>query len=209
MKLSNYVSSLNVNEKEYFYYDLKKLNDLGMESIDSLPYSIKVLLETVLRNYDNDVVTEEHVKKLAAWGTKDFERINVPFKVSRVILQDLTGTPAIVDLASLRSAMAEFGGNLKKINPEIQVDMVIDHSVHMDKTGTEDSLDYNMEMEFKRNKERYAFFKWAQNTFDNLNIIPPGVGIIHQVNLEYLAKVVMTMGKRRKNFRIYRYSAGN
>ena len=200
MELSNYISSLNTKAKEYFYYDLKKLSNLGMKNIDRLPYSIKVLLETVLRNYDNEVVTEEHVKRLAAWGTEDFERINVPFKVSRVILQDLTGTPAIVDLASLRTAMAEFGGNLKKINPEIQVDMVIDHSIHMDKTGTEDSLDYNMEMEFKRNKERYAFFKWAQNTFDNLNIIPPGVGIIHQVNLEYLAKVVMTTEKDGKTF---------
>ncbi len=129
MELSNYISSLNTKAKEYFYYDLKKLSNLGMKNIDSLPYSIKVLLETVLRNYDNEVVTEEHVKKLAAWGTEDFERINVPFKVSRVILQDLTGTPAIVDLASLRTAMAEFGGNLKKINPEIQVDMVIDHSI--------------------------------------------------------------------------------
>jgi aconitate hydratase len=200
MELSNYVSSLNVNEKEYYYYDLKKLEKLGMKNIDSLPYSLKVLLETVLRNVDNDVVTEEHVKKLALWGTDEFERINIPFKVSRVILQDLTGTPAIVDLASLRSAMAELGGKVKKINPEIQVDMVIDHSIHMDKTGTEDSLEYNMEMEFKRNKERYAFFKWAQNTFDNLNIIPPGVGIIHQVNLEYLAKVVMTSEKDGKTF---------
>ncbi|UOE92656.1 aconitate hydratase AcnA [Alkalihalobacillus sp. LMS39] len=183
-------SSFEVNGKTYNFYRLQALQEAGVGNVSSLPYSVKVLLESVLRQEDGFVIKKEHVENLAKWGTSDLKEIDVPFKPSRVILQDFTGVPAVVDLASLRKAMADLGGDPQKINPEIPVDLVIDHSVQVDKAGTEDSLDFNMNLEFRRNEERYQFLNWAQKAFDNYRAVPPATGIVHQVNLEFLANVV-------------------
>ncbi|CBI43012.1 CitB [Bacillus amyloliquefaciens DSM 7] len=168
------------------------MEDAGVGNVSKLPYSIKVLLESVLRQVDGRVITKEHVENLARWGTAELKDIDVPFKPSRVILQDFTGVPAVVDLASLRKAMASVGGDPDKINPEIPVDLVIDHSVQVDKAGTEDALAINMDLEFERNAERYKFLSWAKKAFNNYQAVPPATGIVHQVNLEFLASVVHT-----------------
>ncbi|MDQ0243118.1 aconitate hydratase [Bacillus fengqiuensis] len=188
--LFNARSSFQVDGKTYNYYRLQALEDAGIGNVTKLPYSIKVLLESVLRQVDGRVIQKEHVENLAKWGTADVQDVDVPFKPSRVILQDFTGVPAVVDLASLRKAMADMGGDPDKINPEIPVDLVIDHSVQIDKAGTPDSLNFNMDLEFERNTERYNFLSWAQKSFNNYRAVPPATGIVHQVNLEYLANVV-------------------
>ncbi|WP_077617930.1 aconitate hydratase AcnA [Bacillus sinesaloumensis] len=183
-------SSFEANGKKYNYYSLQALEDAKIGNVSKLPYSIKVLLESVLRQVDGRVITKEHVENLAKWGTDGLQEVDVPFKPSRVILQDFTGVPAVVDLASLRKAMADMGGDPQKINPEIPVDLVIDHSVQVDRAGTLDALQFNMDLEFERNAERYKFLSWAQKSFDNYRAVPPATGIVHQVNLEYLANVV-------------------
>ncbi|GAE35726.1 aconitate hydratase AcnA [Halalkalibacter akibai] len=183
-------SSFSLDGKTINYYSLKALEDAGLGNVSNLPYSVKVLLESVLRQYDGYVIKEEHVTNLAKWGTDELKDIDVPFKPSRVILQDFTGVPAVVDLASLRKAMADLGGDPDQINPEIPVDLVIDHSVQVDKAGTMDSLDFNMNLEFQRNEERYQFLSWAKKAFDNYRAVPPATGIVHQVNLEHIANVV-------------------
>jgi aconitate hydratase len=183
-------SSFELNGKRYHYYKLAALEDAGIKNVSNLPYSIKVLLESVLRQHDGRVITKEHVENLAKWGTSELKEVDVPFKPSRVILQDFTGVPAVVDLASLRKAMADMGGDPDKINPEKTVDLVIDHSVQVDQYGTADSLEANMVLEFERNAERYQFLSWAQKAFNNYRAVPPATGIVHQVNLEFLADVV-------------------
>ncbi|KHF40492.1 aconitate hydratase AcnA [Halalkalibacter okhensis] len=183
-------TSFSLDGKTINYYSLKALEDAGLGNVSKLPYSVKVLLESVLRQYDGYVIKEEHVENLAKWGTSELKEIDVPFKPSRVILQDFTGVPAVVDLASLRKAMADLGGDPQQINPEIPVDLVIDHSVQVDKAGTMDSLDFNMNLEFQRNEERYQFLSWAKKAFDNYRAVPPATGIVHQVNLEHIANVV-------------------
>ncbi|MCD8508483.1 MAG: aconitate hydratase AcnA [Bacillus sp. (in: Bacteria)] len=188
--LYNSKRTFEANGKTYNYYDLKAIEEAGVANVSKLPYSIKVLLESVLRQFDGRVIKEEHVKNLAKWGTDELENIDVPFKPARVILQDFTGVPAVVDLASLRKAMADFGGDPNEINPAIPVDLVIDHSVQVDHFGQGNSLLRNMELEFQRNEERYKFLSWAQKSFDNYRAVPPATGIVHQVNLEYLANVV-------------------
>lgn len=187
--LHNSRASFDVNGKSYNYYRLAALEEAGIANVSRLPYSIKVLLESVLRQYDNYVIKEEHVNELAKFGSHNPEA-EVPFKPSRVVLQDFTGVPVVVDLASLRSAMKEMGGNPDKINPAIPVDLVIDHSVVVDKYGNANALNANMDLEFERNAERYKFLKWAQTAYDNFRAVPPATGIVHQVNLEYLAPIV-------------------
>ncbi|MDQ0257531.1 aconitate hydratase [Evansella vedderi] len=188
--LYNSKRTFEANGKTYNYYDLKAIEEAGVGNVSRLPYSIKVLLESVLRQYDGKVIKEEHVENLAKWGTDEVKNIDVPFKPARVILQDFTGVPAVVDLASLRKAMADMGGDPNEINPAIPVDLVIDHSVQVDDYGKENSLFRNMELEFQRNEERYKFLNWAQKSFNNYRAVPPATGIVHQVNLEYLANVV-------------------
>lgn len=183
-------SALNVNGKEYNYYSLNKLQEEKIGAISKLPFSIKVLLEAAIRQYDGKAITEEHITQLANWTDGTGKGKEVPFKPARIILQDFTGVPAVVDLAAMRNAVADAGGDPERINPLVPVDLVIDHSVMVDKAGNDSALDYNMELEFERNEERYKFLRWAQNSFDNFNAIPPATGIIHQVNLEYLAKLV-------------------
>lgn len=176
-------------------YSLKKLEELGYGEISRLPFTIKILLESVLREYDGYAVTENDIRRLAAYDPKNPSG-EVPFKPSRVVLQDFTGVPAVVDLAALRSAMARMGGDAKAINPQVPVDLVIDHSVQVDMFGQEYAFMFNVQKEMERNRERYEFLKWGQKAFDNFRVVPPGRGIVHQVNLEYLAEGVFT-GKDR------------
>src|SRR5690625_2788053 len=178
------------NGKTYNYFDLKAIEDANLGTVSRLPYSIRILLESVIRQYDGRVIKDEHVEGLAKWGTKKDVKSDVPFKPSRVILQDFTGVPAVVDLASLRKAMVDMGGDPENINPEVPVDLVIDHSVQVDHYGVPNALEANMELEFERNKERYEFLHWAQKAFKNYRAVPPATGIVHQVNIEYLANVV-------------------
>ncbi len=170
-------------------YRIDQLEKDGVGSVNKLPFSIKVLLEQALRNLDNFQVNEKDIIALANWDGSKKEQ-EIPFKPTRVILQDFTGVPAVVDLAALRSSMVEMGGDPAVINPRVPVDLVIDHSVQVDRFGGPASLTENMQIEFNRNKERYQFLKWGQQAFKNFSVIPPGVGIIHQVNLEHLASVV-------------------
>ena len=171
-------------------YRLSALQDQGLGQIDQLPYSIRVLLEAVLRNCDEKIVMKEDVENLAKWNAEAPAKVEIPFKPSRVVLQDFTGVPAVVDLAAMRSAMGRLGGDPKKINPLIPVDLVIDHSVQVDRFGSREALKTNVEIEFERNRERYEFLRWGQQAFDNFRVVPPNVGIVHQVNLEFLAKGV-------------------
>ncbi|KYD08579.1 aconitate hydratase AcnA [Heyndrickxia sporothermodurans] len=196
-------TSFDLEGKRYHYYRLAALEEAGIAKVSRLPYSVKVLLESVIRQLDGRVITKEHVENLAKWGSEEVKDAEVPFKPSRVILQDFTGVPAVVDLASLRKAMADLGGNPDKINPEIPVDLVIDHSVQVDKYGTPDALKANMDFEFERNAERYQFLSWATKAFDNYRAVPPATGIVHQVNLEYLASVVHAIETTEGDFEAF------
>jgi aconitate hydratase len=171
-------------------YRLSRLEDAGLTTMARLPFSLRVLLEAVLRRCDGRVVREEDVRELAGWDAAAPATSEIPFLPARVLLQDFTGVPAVVDLAAMRSAMQRLGGDPKKINPLIPVDLVIDHSVQVDRFGTVDSLEANVELEFSRNRERYEFLRWGQQALANFRAVPPNVGIVHQVNLEFLAKGV-------------------
>ena len=171
------------------YYSLPHLETAGAANVSRLPYTIKILLESLLRNCDNDIITQDHVLSVANWQAQG-SRYEIPFKPARVILQDFTGVPALVDLAAMRDAMQRLGGDPKKINPLIPCDLVIDHSVQVDYFGKSNALLLNETVEFERNAERYEFLKWGQSAFKNLRVVPPSTGIVHQVNLEYLAPVV-------------------
>nr|CBE71056.1 aconitate hydratase 1 [Citrus x clementina] len=169
------------------YYSLPALND---PRIGKLPYSIKILLESAIRNCDEFQVKSKDVEKIIDWETTSPKQVEIPFKPARVLLQDFTGVPAVVDLACMRDAMNKLGGDSNKINPLVPVDLVIDHSVQVDVARSENAVQANMEFEFRRNKERFAFLKWGSNAFHNMLVVPPGSGIVHQVNLEYLGRVV-------------------
>ena len=171
-------------------YRIDRLEKAGLGMVSKLPLSIRVLLEAVLRNCDGYIVTENDVQALASWNAVAPAKVEIPFMPARVVLQDFTGVPCVVDLAAMRSAMKRLGGNPRKINPLIPVDLVIDHSVQVDYFGSPDALDLNVQLEFQRNKERYEFLRWGQKALDNFRAVPPNVGIVHQVNLEFLAKGV-------------------
>ncbi len=173
-----------------YLYRLDVLEKQGLGPVSRLPFSIKILLEALLRQVDGFAVVEQDVARLAAWNAKSPAQVELPFKPARVILQDFTGVPAVVDLAAMRSAMVRMGGDPQRVNPLIPVDLVIDHSVQVDQFGSRFALYYNAEREFERNRERYEFLKWGQKAFDNFRVVPPATGIVHQVNLEYLAQVV-------------------
>ncbi|TNE86352.1 MAG: aconitate hydratase AcnA [Deltaproteobacteria bacterium] len=178
---------LDVGGESYGIYALDALGD-----VDNLPYSIKVLLESCLRNCDEHVVTREHVDALKNYDAKNVGEQEIAFTVGRVVLQDFTGVPAVVDFAALRSAMERMGGDVSKVNPLIRADLVIDHSVQVDEFGIPTAMGVNTEFEFQRNQERYEFLKWGQKAFDNFGVVPPATGIVHQVNLEYLAGCVLS-----------------
>ncbi|GAB3796833.1 aconitate hydratase AcnA [Virgibacillus kimchii] len=186
----NAKKQFELNGKTYNYFELKAVEENNVGKVARLPFSIRVLLESLLRQHDGHQIKDEHVKALAKWGTPEGKEADVPFKPSRVILQDFTGVPAVVDLASLRKAMVDMGGEPDKINPEVPVDLVIDHSVQVDQYGSSNALQANMDLEFERNAERYEFLNWAQKAFDNYRAVPPATGIVHQVNLEYIANVI-------------------
>ncbi len=181
--------TLDVNGKQLSYYSLKALQEKG-HAVEKLPFSIRILLENALRNYDNYVITAEHVDFLLNWKPSPGEK-EIPFVPARVLMQDFTGVPAIVDIASLRGEMRRKGKDPARINPLIPVDLIIDHSVQVDYFGNVNAYNKNVDKEYERNSERYRFLKWAQTAFDNFSVVPPGMGICHQVNLEYLSKCVV------------------
>ncbi|UED67602.1 aconitate hydratase AcnA [Brevibacillus sp. HD3.3A] len=185
-------SSLQVGDKSFAYYRLQGLEEQGLGDVSKLPFSIKVLLEAAVRQFDGRAITKEHVQQLATWTKGRDENQEVPLMPARIVLQDFTGVPAVVDLAAMRIAMKRAGGDPKRINPLVPVDLVIDHSVMVDDFGNAAALDNNMKLEFERNQERYRFLRWAQTAFDNFRAVPPATGIVHQVNLEYLATVIAT-----------------
>ncbi|MGB5216075.1 MAG: aconitate hydratase AcnA [Anderseniella sp.] len=185
--------TLKVGNKAYVYYSLKAAEKNGLDGISSLPSSLKVLLENLLRHEDGRSVTKTDIEAMAKWvKAKGKSNREIAFRPARVLMQDFTGVPAVVDLAAMRDAMVDLGGNPKKINPLAPVDLVIDHSVMVDFFGTAGAFKKNVNMEYDRNGERYKFLKWGQDAFDNFRVVPPGTGICHQVNLEYLAKTVWT-----------------
>lgn len=184
------LKQIEVSGKTYNYFSLPALEEKGYK-ISNLPRSIRIVLESLIRNLDGKAVREKDVINLLKWNSKSPGKEEIPFKVSRVVMQDFTGVPAVVDLAALRDTAKRLGKDPSIIQPQVPVDLVIDHSVQVDFYGTPTAMEMNMDREFERNKERYLFLKWAQNSFKNLRIVPPSVGIVHQVNLEYLGKVVM------------------
>ncbi len=178
---------------EYEIYSLRALEHKGL-NIDRLPYSLRILLENLLRTEDGSSVFAEDIEALAKWDAKAEPYKEISFTPARVILQDFTGVPCVVDLAAMRGAMAALGGDPKKINPLQPVELVIDHSVQTDAFGTEGALIINRDLEFERNQERYEFLKWGQQALDNFRVVPPNTGIVHQVNLEHLARVAFVNG---------------
>jgi aconitate hydratase len=185
--------TLRTPPREVTFYRLDALKTAGLApGLDRMPFSIRILLESVLRNVDGELVTEADVKNLAAWNAAAPQDVELPFMPARVILQDFTGVPAVVDLASMRGAVERLGGEARRINPLVPVDLVVDHSVQVDYYASPDALRRNAEIEFERNRERYEFLRWGQKAFARFRVVPPATGIVHQVNLEYLAKVVMT-----------------
>src|SRR5439155_5739146 len=180
------------NGREGFFHSLPELEKQGVGKISRLPISIRMGLESVLRNCDCKKVRRKDVETLASWDAEKPANEEIPFVVARIVLQDFTGVPLVVDLAAMRSAVKRLGGDSKIIEPLVPVDLVVDHSVQVDFFGSAEALRLNLEMEFKRNRERYQFLKWGQQAFKTFQLIPPGIGIVHQVNLEYLAKGVLS-----------------
>jgi aconitate hydratase len=182
------------NGKQGNFYSLPALEKAGVGAISKLPVSIRLVLESVLRNCDGKKVSEANIKELANWKPTETRTAEIPFVVARIVLQDFTGVPLLVDLAAMRSAVAKLGKNPKIIEPLVPVDLVVDHSVQVDFAGAADSMQRNLDLEFTRNRERYQFLKWGMQAFDTFKVVPPGIGIVHQVNLEYLAKGVLSSG---------------
>ncbi|NUQ56812.1 MAG: aconitate hydratase, partial [Dehalococcoidia bacterium] len=183
-------TELSIDGVRILYYRLGALNEAGAGPVDRLPFSLRILLENLLRLEDGRSVTRDDVLALAGWTPNSGSDREIAFTPARVLLQDFTGVPVVVDLASMRQAITTMGGDPQRINPLQPVDLVIDHSVQVDHFGTSDAFRQNVEIEFERNRERYQFLRWGQQAFANFRAVPPGTGIVHQVNLEYLASVV-------------------
>ena len=192
MENSNYRRKLQIGTQQYEYFDINILKDNNLATIDNLPFSIRVLVENLLRKLDDRVVNEKDLLAIANWQPHYDSLIEIPHHPARVLVQDFTGVPAVVDLAAMRDAAKEQGMDPSKINPLVPVDLVVDHSIQIDYSGTPDSLVQNVKMEYARNNERYALLKWAQRSFDNFKVVPPNSGICHQINLEYLGSVAIT-----------------
>src|SRR3954466_5366715 len=184
-------TDLQVGGRTVHYFSLAALQAAGFPEIARLPFSLKILLENLLRHEDGRFVKAADVETLAKWDVKSTTQKEISFAPARVLLQDFTGVPAVVDLAAMRDGIARLGGDPNKVNPLQPVELVIDHSVQVDYFGQANAFQLNAELEFARNKERYAFLRWGQDAFDNFRVVPPDTGIVHQVNLEYLARVVM------------------
>ena len=196
----NAQSTLTVDGKDYHYVRLAALKEKGMGNVDKMPFSIRVLLEAMIRNLDGFVVTNDDIAGLANYSPKNVDSVEMPFMPGRVVLQDFTGVPCVVDLAAMRDAMKNLGGDPAQINPAVACDLVIDHSVQVDDFATRVALTINAEREFERNNERYTFLKWGQESLDNFRAVPPATGIVHQVNLEYLARGCLTKAQDGKQW---------
>src|SRR6185312_11439806 len=179
--------TLQVGEDSYEIFRLD-----AVEGSDSLPYSLKILLENLLRTEDGANITADHVRALAQWDENAQPSTEIQFTPARVLMQDFTGVPCVVDLATMREAIKDLGGDATRVNPLAPAEMVIDHSVQIDVFGNDNAVQRNMEIEYQRNGERYQFLRWGQTAFDDFKVVPPGTGIVHQVNIEYLARTVMT-----------------
>ena len=191
MRKEDFTGTLDVNGRSYRYYDIMRLASEGIAPIERLPFSIRILTENLLRKMDGRVVTEEDLRQIAGWQKQYDAPVEIPYHPARVLMQDFTGVPAVVDLAAMRDAMAAQGGDPAKINPLVPVELIVDHSVQVDYFGTNNAVVRNVAKEYERNGERYAFLKWAQQSFDSFKVVPPRSGICHQVNLEYLGRVVI------------------
>src|ERR1700761_2179540 len=187
-------ADLTVGDRSYEIYRLDALQ--SKFDVARLPFSLKVLLENLLRNEDGESIKSDDIEALASWDAKADPSVEIAFTPARVVMQDFTGVPAIVDLAAMRDAMKAMGGDANKINPLVPAELVIDHSVQVDEFGTVTAFQRNAELEFERNKERYSFLRWGQGAFHNFKVVPPDTGIVHQVNLEYLARVVFVDDER-------------
>src|SRR6266567_1229915 len=181
-------ATLDVGDRSFEIYRLDALQ--AKYDIARLPFSLKILLENLLRNEDSEAIRAQDIEALATWDANAEPSKEIAFTPARVVMQDFTGVPAVVDLAAMRDAIVEMGGDAGKINPLVPAELVIDHSVQVDVFGTRQAFERNAELEFERNKERYAFLRWGQGAFHNFKVVPPDTGIVHQVNLEYLARVV-------------------
>lgn len=199
MDIKKFVDTLVINGNDFYFYNISKCEQEEI-NIRKLPFSIRILLENVIRNYDNKYIKDEHVKNLLSWKSKDIRNKEIPYKPVRILMQDFTGVPAVVDLASMREASKALNLNPSKINPLITVDLIVDHSVQVDYYGTDVSLDKNVQLEYQRNIERYKLLKWAQSSFTNFNVVPPNAGICHQVNLENIAEVAKIIKIQNKKF---------
>ena len=195
---SNFKDSIKIKGKEYDYYSLNKASEL-FGHIDNLPYSIKVILENLLRNLDRKDIDTRQIDALINSSKNSSADVDIFYRPARVLMQDFTGVPAVVDLAAMRQAVSDFGISPSSINPLSPVDLVIDHSVSVDRAGSKEAFNSNVKIEFERNKERYSFLKWGQQAFKNFRVVPPGTGICHQVNLEYLSKVIWISEDNEKN----------
>jgi len=201
-KINSYktLSEIEINNKKFKFYSLKKAEENGLEGISKLPKSLKVLLENLLRYEDDVSVTKNQIEAIKDWLKSKKSKTEIAYRPARVLLQDYTGIPAVADLAAMREAVKEKNKDPNRINPLSAVDLVIDHSVQVDQSAKADSFDKNVEIEFNRNGERYSFLKWGQQAFNNFRIVPPGTGICHQVNLEYLSKVVWSEEFEGQNY---------
>ncbi|MCU0593434.1 MAG: aconitase family protein, partial [Desulfobacterales bacterium] len=192
MKKSEFIRKATISQKEYRFYDIGVLEKKGMAKISRLPFTIRILVENLLRKMDGRVVTESDVLNIARWKRSYAAPQEIPYHPARVLMQDFTGVPAVVDLAAMRDAVVELGGDPTQINPLVPVDLIVDHSIQVDAWGTTDALTENVAREYERNGERYALLKWAQASFNNFQVVPPNSGICHQVNLEYIGRVITT-----------------
>jgi len=192
MDKSEFIRQINISDKQYSIFDINILEEKELADIKRLPFSIKILVENLLRKLDSRVVREADLLNIARWQKTYDVPVEIPHHPARVLMQDFTGVPAVVDLAAMRDAVKDLGGDPNKINPLVPVELIVDHSIQIDYYGTVDSLTKNVEKEYQRNKERYALLKWAQKSFDNFKVVPPNSGICHQVNLEYLGRVIIT-----------------
>jgi len=192
MDNKDYRSQIEIQDRTYTIFDITRLEKNGIADVKRLRYSIKILVENLLRKLDGRVVLDEDLENIARWQKSYETPVEIPYHPARVLMQDFTGVPAVVDLAAMRDAVKDLGGDPQKINPLVPVDLIVDHSVQVDYFGTTDALTQNVAKEYERNAERYALLKWAQKSFDNFNVVPPNSGICHQVNLEHLGRVVMT-----------------
>ncbi len=192
MNNQDFVKQVEVNGTSYSYFDIRELSQKGFGDIDRLPYSIRILVENLLRKLDGKIVSEKDLRAITGWQKSYDALVEIPYHPARVLMQDFTGVPAVVDLAAMRDACKKTRGDPAKVNPRVPVELVADHSVQVDFSGTTLSLTGNVAKEYERNSERYSLLKWAQKCFDNFRVVPPNSGICHQVNLEHLGRVTIT-----------------